>query len=212
MSSQGGTTERLGNRRNLILDVAQMLFARDGYGSTGIRAIAAEVGISEATIYHYFRSKDDILDAIITRTAEGQLQAYRFSDDLDLEQVLINVGKMYLVAMESKTNRDLIQLLLSESAHNQDRAELYLTQIWDQGLSALEEAIVQRLPDRSAARAATIAKMLLAALTCFVVHNESLAGVAGRPLQCEQDPERWAFLDDVVGILVRGSSSQGGVN
>lgn len=205
MTRQGGTTERLGNRRNLILDVAQMLFARDGYGSTGIRAIAAEVGISEATIYHYFRSKDDILDAIITRTAEGQLQAYRFPDEMSLEQVLTDVGKMYLSAMESRTNRDLIQLLLSEAAHSQQRAELYLSEIWDQGLNALEAAIVQRLPDRSQTRAATMAKMLLASLTCFVVHNESLASVAGRPLECDQDPNRWAFLDDVIGILVKGA-------
>ena len=209
MSNHGGTTARLGNRRNLILDVAQMLFARDGFGSTGIRAIAAAVGISDATIYHYCRSKDDILHAIITRTAEGQLHAYRFPPEMSLEEVLTSVGKMYLGAMETRTNRDLIQLLLSESAHSQQRAELYLSEIWDQGLTALEEAISERLPDHSQSRAATIAKMLLASLTCFVVHNEALAGVAGRPLECDQDPARWDFLDDVVEVLMRGAVTPG---
>lgn len=207
MADQEGGVRRVANRRDLILDAAQVLFARDGYGSTGIRAIAAKVGISEATIYHYFRSKDEILNAIITRTAEGQLQAYRFPPEMSLEEVLRDVGEMFLNAMALRTNRDLIQLLLTESAHDKHRAELYLSQIWDQGLAALEEAIAARLPEHSHATVGTIAKMLLASLTCFVVHNETLAAVAGRPLTCEQDPHRWEYLDEVLGILVRGTQA-----
>ena len=207
MAEQEGGVRLVANRRDLILDAAQILFAQDGYGSTGIRAIAAKVGISEATIYHYFRSKDEIMDGIITRTAEGQLQAYRFPSDMSLEDVLRNVGQMFLKAMATRANRDLIHLLLTESAHDKNRAELYLSQIWDQGLAALEEAISERLPEHSQATVGTIAKMLLASLTCFVVHNETLAAVAGRPLTCDQDPHRWEFLDEVIGILVRGTQA-----
>jgi AcrR family transcriptional regulator len=204
MADQSCDTNRPHNRRDLILDTAQVLFARDGYGSTGIRAIAAEVGISEATIYHYFRSKDEILDGIINRTAEGQLQVYRFPAEMCLKEVLYNVGTMFLKVMEASENRDLIQLLLTESAHDQRRAELYLSRIWDQGLQALEEAIAERLPGRPTITAATIAKMLLGSLTCFVVHNETLAAVAGRPLENELDPGRWEYLDQVIGILLYG--------
>jgi AcrR family transcriptional regulator len=204
MADQSCDTNRPHNRRDLILDTAQVLFARDGYGSTGIRAIAAEVGISEATIYHYFRSKDEILDGIINRTAEGQLQVYRFPAEMCLKEVLYNVGTMFLKVMEASENRDLIQLLLTESAHDQRRAELYLSRIWDQGLQALEVAIAERLPGRPTITAATIAKMLLGSLTCFVVHNETLAAVAGRPLENELDPGRWEYLDQVIGILLYG--------
>jgi AcrR family transcriptional regulator len=204
MADQIGDANRPHNRRDLILDTAQLLFARDGYGSTGIRAIAAEVGISEATIYHYFRSKDDILDGIINRTAESQLQAYRFPAEMCLKEVLYNVGTMFLTTMEVSENRDLIQLLLTESAHDQRRAELYLSRIWDQGLQALEVAIAERLPGRPATTAAAVAKMLLGSLTCFVVHNETLAAVAGRPLENELDPGRWAYLDQVINVIVYG--------
>jgi AcrR family transcriptional regulator len=205
MNVRGGAGQRPQNRRDLILDAAQQLFARDGYGSTGIRAIAAEVGISEATIYHYFRSKDEILDAIISRTAEGQLQAYRFPDEMSLEEVLQSVGRIFLEAMETRHNRDLIHLLLTESAHSQRRAEHYLAEIWDKGQIALEEAIVRRLPGHSAVRAATIAKMILSSLTCFVIHNETLAAVAGRQLECGVDPNRQHYLDEVVEVIMRGA-------
>ena len=205
MNVQGGAGQRPQNRRDLILNAAQELFARDGYGSTGIRAIAAEVGISEATIYHYFRSKDEILDAIIARTAEGQLQAYQFPDEMSLEEVLKSVGRTFFAAMETRRNRDLIHLLLTESAHDKRRAELYLTEIWEKGLISLEDAIVRRLPDNSRMRAGTIARMILSSLTCFVIHHETLAAVAGRQLECEVDPERQNFLDEVVEILMRGT-------
>lgn len=204
MADQICDANRPTNRRDLILDTAQVLFARDGYGSTGIRAIAAEVGISEATIYHYFRSKDEILDGIINRTAAGQLQVYRFPPEMCLKEVLHNVGSTFLTVMEASENRDLIQLLLTESAHDQRRAELYLSRIWDQGLQALEEAIAERLPGRPPITAATVAKMMLGSLTCFVVHNETLAAVAGRPLENELDQGRWAYLDEVVSIIVHG--------
>jgi hypothetical protein len=106
--------------------------------------------------------------------------------------------------MEASENRDLIQLLLTESAHDQHRAELYLSRIWDQGLQALEEAIAERLPGRPPHTAATVAKMLLASLTCFVVHNETLSAVAGRQLENDLDPGRWEFLDQVISIIVYG--------
>ena len=179
---------------------------KDGYGTTGIRAIASDVGISEATIYHYFRSKDEILDGIIARTAEGQLQAYQHQSGATVEEVLRGVGDVFLSVMKEPANRDLIHLMLTESAHNSERAELYLSTIWDEGLAALEEAIGRTMPDASAMRVSTIAKMLLATLTCFVVHKEMLASVAGRPLEDGLHPDRQAFLDDVIDVLLQGAS------
>lgn len=204
MADQNGVSTRHQNRHDLILDAAQRRFARDGYGSTGIRAIAADVGISEATIYHYFRSKDEILDAIISRTAEGQLQAYQHQNGESVEEVLRGVGDIFLSVMEVPENRDLIHLMLTESAHNQERAELYLTTIWDQGLAALEVAIARTMPGASEMRVSAMAKMLLASLTCFVVHNEMLASVAGRPLESGLHPDRQAFLDEIIDILLKG--------
>ena len=40
------------------------LFARDGFGSTSIKAVAKRAGVSPALIYTYFESKDALLRAI----------------------------------------------------------------------------------------------------------------------------------------------------
>lgn len=48
-----------------IKSVALTLFARNGYGATSIREIAAGVGIKTASLYHFFRSKEALLAEII---------------------------------------------------------------------------------------------------------------------------------------------------
>ena len=48
-------------RRREILDVAERLFAEHGYASTSMDDVAEAVGVTKPAIYHYFRSKDDIL-------------------------------------------------------------------------------------------------------------------------------------------------------
>ncbi|MGM0540502.1 MAG: TetR/AcrR family transcriptional regulator, partial [Thermodesulfobacteriota bacterium] len=52
-------------RRDLILDAAMSLFAERPFHEIGMRDIANEAGISPASIYRYFSSRDDILAEIL---------------------------------------------------------------------------------------------------------------------------------------------------
>ena len=54
-------------RRNEILDVAERLFCTKGFDSTSTNDILAEIGIARGTLYYHFKSKEDILDAMIER-------------------------------------------------------------------------------------------------------------------------------------------------
>lgn len=54
-------------RKNEILDVAGRLFAQKGYDSTSTNDILEEIGIARGTLYYHFKSKEDILDAMIDR-------------------------------------------------------------------------------------------------------------------------------------------------
>ncbi|MFX8316426.1 helix-turn-helix domain-containing protein, partial [Acinetobacter baumannii] len=47
--------------RDEILDAASELFTTLGYTGTSTRTIAESVGIRQASLYHYFTTKDDIL-------------------------------------------------------------------------------------------------------------------------------------------------------
>ncbi|PTA47668.1 TetR family transcriptional regulator [Micromonospora sp. RP3T] len=59
--------ERDGVRtRAKILELAQELFAERGYAGTSIADIARELGTSKAALYYHFKSKDELLGALIT--------------------------------------------------------------------------------------------------------------------------------------------------
>ncbi|MED5816192.1 TetR/AcrR family transcriptional regulator [Mycolicibacterium sp. 050232] len=60
--------------REQILDAAAELFTTHGYASTSTRRVADEVGVRQASLYHHFATKDDILDALLAGTVDHALQ------------------------------------------------------------------------------------------------------------------------------------------
>ncbi len=54
-------------RRNEILDAADALFGQKGFDRTSTNDILEKVGIARGTLYYHFKSKEDIMDALIDR-------------------------------------------------------------------------------------------------------------------------------------------------
>ena len=54
-------------RRNEILDTAERLFGEKGFDGTSTNDILNDIGIARGTLYYHFKSKEDILDAVIER-------------------------------------------------------------------------------------------------------------------------------------------------
>jgi AcrR family transcriptional regulator len=59
------TTRGRGDTRQQILDAALDLFGEQGYDKTSLREIAERVGVTKAALYYHFRSKEDLLVALI---------------------------------------------------------------------------------------------------------------------------------------------------
>jgi AcrR family transcriptional regulator len=54
-------------RRNEILDAADELFGQKGFDGASTKDILEKVGIARGTLYYHFKSKEDIMDALIER-------------------------------------------------------------------------------------------------------------------------------------------------
>lgn len=61
-------------RRNEILDVAERLFGTKGFDSTSTSDILNEIGIARGTLYYHFKSKEEILDATISRMMDSLIE------------------------------------------------------------------------------------------------------------------------------------------
>ena len=55
------------SRRGHLVDTALQLFNRDGYHATGLDRILAEAGVAKMTLYKHFKSKDDLILAVLRR-------------------------------------------------------------------------------------------------------------------------------------------------
>jgi TetR/AcrR family transcriptional regulator len=60
------------DRRQQLLDVAVDVFARQGFGGTKTKDIAAAAGVSEAIVFRHFSSKEDLYHAILDAKEDKQ--------------------------------------------------------------------------------------------------------------------------------------------
>jgi len=63
-------------KRSAMLSALE-LFAKQGFDGTSTMAIAKNAGISQATIFKYFKTKDDLLEAILKPMIDHLLPEYR---------------------------------------------------------------------------------------------------------------------------------------
>ncbi len=81
-------------RRNKILDAAQRLVYTKGYEQMSIQDILTEVQISKGAFYHYFLSKQDLMEGMIERMAsQGLALMVPIAEDdrLDATQKLLRL-------------------------------------------------------------------------------------------------------------------------
>ena len=57
-------------RKNEILDVAAELFVLKGYDKTSTGDILEKTGIARGTLYYHFKSKEELLDALVDRIVD----------------------------------------------------------------------------------------------------------------------------------------------
>ncbi|HVC99952.1 MAG TPA: TetR/AcrR family transcriptional regulator [Candidatus Dormibacteraeota bacterium] len=99
-SVHGGTTAGSDSTEKRILSAALRLFASKGYGAVGIREIAQEAAISTAALYHYMRTKEDLLVALMTDRMQRIIDAATIARDEypDAARRLVGLVRVHVVA------------------------------------------------------------------------------------------------------------------
>ncbi len=74
-------TEPAVDKRRVILDAAVRVFARQGFHTCRVSDIADEAGVAYGLVYHYFDSKDQILDTLFLERWDILLRAIQQVDE-----------------------------------------------------------------------------------------------------------------------------------
>jgi AcrR family transcriptional regulator len=72
------------DKRRVILDAAVRVFARQGFHTCRVSDIADEAGVAYGLVYHYFGSKDEVLDTLFLERWELLLAAIGEIDERDI--------------------------------------------------------------------------------------------------------------------------------
>lgn len=117
------TVKEHDERRRELLDTAERLFITKGYNQTTINDIRAEIGIAKGTFYHYFKSKEEILDAIIDRIIEQDLSRAR---GIVADRSISPMEKLYRILLAQRPATGDPKEEMTKNLHEPDNAELHL--------------------------------------------------------------------------------------
>ena len=101
-------------KRRLILDAAVRVFARKGYHSCRVGDITEEAGVAHGLLYHYFKSKDEVLEAVFREAWGDALEAFRGVESAD-EAPREQLSHIAAILLRSwRRNPDLVRVLVRE--------------------------------------------------------------------------------------------------
>ncbi|HDR7163395.1 TPA: TetR/AcrR family transcriptional regulator [Bacillus cereus] len=109
-------------RRKEILETAERLFLTKGYTKTTVNDILKEIGIAKGTFYHYFKSKEEVMDEIIMRIIkEDVTKAKRIVSNPDIPVL----DKLIKILMEQSPKSGDVKEKMIEQFHQPNNAEMH---------------------------------------------------------------------------------------
>jgi TetR/AcrR family fatty acid metabolism transcriptional regulator len=105
-------------KRRLILRAAITVFARSGYHTSRVSDVAKEAGVAYGLVYHYFGSKEDLLETVFRRTWSRMLEAVEEVErtETTARAQIAGVARIVLGAWEA--DPDLVRVLVREVARS----------------------------------------------------------------------------------------------
>ena len=102
------------DKRRLILDAAVRVFARDGFHHCRVSDVADEAGVAYGLVYHYFDSKEEILNTLFLERWQIMLDAIAEIDSRDLPAREKLHGVAGFIIESYRHDPDLMKVIIVE--------------------------------------------------------------------------------------------------
>ncbi len=102
------------DRRRQILDAAIRVFARQGFHSSRVADIADEAGVAYGLVYHYFRSKGQVMTELFTERWSLLLSAIDEADRRDVSPRAKLDAVAGFIIESYRRDPDLMQVIIVE--------------------------------------------------------------------------------------------------
>ncbi len=135
--------------KDRILNASLRLFSSKGYKATTVRDIAAEVGVRPGAIYNYFKSKEEILERLITNLTDSAL-VHIFDKDLDAKkgkQLLAKIATTFKLISFDPHNEALFLLVMQELFRNEKVRDLYYEHFYQRNVKRLSSYLFEMMQE-----------------------------------------------------------------
>src|SRR5436190_12912223 len=167
----------------LILRGARRAFLAGGFGAVSMDAIAREAGVSKATVYAHFGSKEDLFGAVVADVAEQHFAGFTALelDPRDIEASLTTIARRFLDLVLSPEAIAVNRIIIGEVTRFPALSEVF----WQAGPERNRAQIEGFLRRAAAAGSLAIDDIRLAAgqfisLVRGEIHLRHLFGVGNR--------------------------------
>ena len=198
-----GIRERRAERtRDEILRAGLKVFADKGFRAATMEDIALELDATKGLLYYHFKTKDEILKAVIAGSSliHGVEGIFAALTTMSGRQALGVAVKGALKLMES--NRELVRFLHVSALLRASEAEVVYTAVLDRLYSGAAQ-VMEHFKGTGEIRSDVSAEYLARLLVDLVISHFMLGEMFGEHRQPGPD-----YLDQTVGILLDGISNK----
>jgi TetR/AcrR family fatty acid metabolism transcriptional regulator len=113
-----GSIASAADKRRVLLDAAVRVFARGGYHGSRVGDIASEAGVAHGLLYHYFASKEEVLETVFRENFGELLERFRAVEESDepAPEKLEGIAKILLRTW--RNDPDLVTVMVREVARS----------------------------------------------------------------------------------------------
>jgi TetR/AcrR family transcriptional regulator, cholesterol catabolism regulator len=189
MNKTGVRRQQAELRRLQLIDTALPVFAAQGFDGTTVKELAEAAGVTQGLLYHYFPSKEALLQAALERHYFlPQLRRIAAPDrDRPAAEVLLELARGFAHMLDE--HRPLVQLMVREAPSNLAVAER-LERARREGVRLVAEYLASRV---EAGELRPHDCEVSGRLLFYAILGAHLAGTPPEP-----------FLPEAVEILLRG--------
>jgi AcrR family transcriptional regulator len=184
--------------RERLLSAAARTFSRDGLRGATTREIAREAGVNEVTLFRHFKSKEQLLRAVLERglASELALMENHSSWKENLRESMESYARHYYSHMEKKEG--LARAFLAEAQALPQSMQTMIADV----IRPVRERLVSILADAQRAGVVRNDVNIECALDAF--KNALYAGMLRRGAYLPRNYSMDAYISTVVDVFVRG--------
>lgn len=112
-------------KREAIIDAAQKAFLDVGYAATAMDGVALGAGVSKATIYAHFESKDQLFAAVMRRRCDSSFVFTPPDESADARTALTCIAQRLMALLTSPDALALYRVVVAEATRAPDLARAF---------------------------------------------------------------------------------------